>query len=80
MTNSLPNPATPPEPPPVVPGQVLAGKFRIERVVGEGGMGIVAEATHLQLDERVALKFLRREVMKLPDVVARFDREAREAG
>ncbi len=58
---------------------MLAGKFRIERVVGEGGMGIVAEATHLQLDERVALKFLRREVMKLPDVVARFDREARSA-
>jgi len=79
LTNSLPNPATPPEPPPVVPGQVLAGKFRIERVVGEGGMGIVAEATHLQLDERVALKFLRREVMRLPDVVARFDREARSA-
>ena len=42
-------------------------------------MGIVAEALHLQLDERVALKFLRREVMKLPDVVARFDREARAA-
>ncbi len=69
----------PAEAPPVVPGQVLAGKFRIERVIGEGGMGIVAEATHLQLDERVALKFLRREVMKLPDVVARFDREARSA-
>ncbi len=68
-----------PEPPPVVPGQVLAGKFRIERVIGEGGMGIVVEATHLGLDERVALKFLRREVMKLPDVVARFDREARAA-
>ena len=42
-------------------------------------MGIVVEATHLGLDERVALKFLRREVMKLPDVVARFDREARAA-
>ncbi|HSQ61629.1 MAG TPA: protein kinase [Polyangiaceae bacterium] len=65
--------------PPVVPGQVLAGKFRIERVIGEGGMGIVAEAMHLQLDERVALKFLRREVMSMPDVVARFDREARAA-
>ncbi len=63
--------------PPVVAGQVLAGKFRIERVIGEGGMGIVAEATHLGLDERVALKFLRREVMSMPDVVARFDREAR---
>jgi len=69
----------PPEPLPVVPGQVIAGKFRVERVIGEGGMGIVCEATHLGLDERVALKFLRREVMRLPDVVARFDREARAA-
>ena len=68
-----------PEPMPVVPGQVLGGKFRVERIIGEGGMGIVAEATHLGLDERVALKFLRREVMKVPDVVARFDREARAA-
>ncbi len=66
-----------PEAPPVVPGQVLSGKFRIERIIGEGGMGIVVEATHLGLDERVALKFLRREVMRMPDVVARFDREAR---
>ncbi len=76
MSSSHPT-VTSPEPPPVVPGQVLAGKFRIERIVGEGGMGVVAEAMHLQLDERVALKFQRREVMKLPDVVARFDREAR---
>jgi serine/threonine protein kinase len=65
--------------PPVEVGQVLAGKFRIERMIGEGGMGVVAEATHLGLDERVALKFLRREVMQMPDVVARFDREARAA-
>jgi serine/threonine protein kinase len=62
---------------PVVPGQVLNGKFRIERVIGEGGMGIVVEATHIQLEERVALKFLRREVMKMPEVVGRFDAEAR---
>ena len=79
LTLPFPNTATNPEPPPVVPGQVLAGKFRIERIVGEGGMGIVAEATHLQLEEKIALKFLRREVMKMPDVVARFDREARSA-
>jgi serine/threonine protein kinase len=76
LSTSHPNSA---EPPPVVPGQVLAGKFRIERIIGEGGMGIVAEATHLQLDELVALKFLRREVLKMPDVVARFAREARSA-
>ena len=39
------------------PGVVLAGKFRIERVLGQGGMGVVVAAHHLQLDERVALKF-----------------------
>ena len=63
----------------VTPGQILAGKFRVERVIGEGGMGIVVEATHLALDQRVAIKFLRQEARMLPDVVARFDREARSA-
>ena len=42
----------------VVEGQVLAGKYRMERVLGQGGMGAVVAATHLQLGERVALKFL----------------------
>jgi serine/threonine-protein kinase len=65
--------------PVVRPGDVLGGKFRVERIVGEGGMGVVVEATHLQLDERVAIKFLRRDAMALPDVVARFDREGRAA-
>ncbi len=65
--------------PVVQPGDVLGGKFRVERVIGEGGMGIVVEATHLQLDERVAIKFLRRDAMAQPDVVARFDREGRAA-
>jgi len=63
----------------LTPGQVLAGKFRVERVIGQGGMGIVVEATHLALDQRVAIKFLRHEARLLPDVVARFDREARSA-
>ena len=39
------------------PGDVLAGKYRVERVLGAGGMGIVVAAHHLQLDEKVALKF-----------------------
>jgi serine/threonine-protein kinase len=64
---------------PVHPGQVLEGKFRIERIVGEGAMGLVAEATHLNLDERVALKFLRREARERPNIVMRFAREARAA-
>jgi eukaryotic-like serine/threonine-protein kinase len=43
---------------PVQIGDVLAGKYRVDRVIGFGGMGVVAAATHLQLEERVALKFL----------------------
>jgi serine/threonine-protein kinase len=61
------------------PGQVIADKFRIDRILGEGGMGVVVAATHLQLDERVALKFLRTEVNERPDLVKRFTQEARAA-
>jgi len=61
------------------PGDVLAGKYRVERVLGKGGMGIVVEAHHLQLDERVALKFLLPEGLKDAEAIARFDREARAA-
>ena len=63
----------------VEPGQVLAGKYRIERVLGVGGMGVVVAAHHLQLDERVALKFLLPEALHNPEAVARFAREARAA-
>lgn len=63
----------------VFPGDVLAGKFRIERILGRGGMGVVVAATHLQLDEKVALKFLLPEALKHPEAVARFEREARAA-
>ncbi len=60
-------------------GQILAGKFRIERILGQGGMGVVVAATHIQLDERVALKFLLPEALANPEAVARFAREARAA-
>ena len=67
--------------PPGLPrvGEVVAGKFRIERLLGEGGMAHVVEATHLLLDERVALKFLRAEVLLRSDIVARFAQEGRAA-
>jgi hypothetical protein len=39
-------------------GQIVAGKYRVERVLGIGGMGVVVAAHHLQLDEKVAIKFL----------------------
>ena len=64
----------------VQPGQILAGKYRVERVLGEGGMGIVIAAHHLHLDKRVALKFLRPEVAANREIVARFSNEARSAG
>src|SRR4051812_5458793 len=63
----------------VTEGQVLAGKYRVERVLGEGGMGVVVAARHLQLDERVALKFMRPEALMNSEAVARFAREARAA-
>jgi eukaryotic-like serine/threonine-protein kinase len=61
------------------PGQVLLGKYRIERVLGVGGMGAVVLATHLQLEERVAIKFLLSSVARQPDMVERFLREGRTA-
>jgi serine/threonine-protein kinase len=42
----------------VVEGQLLAGKYRVEKVLGVGGMGVVVVARHIQLDSKVALKFL----------------------
>jgi serine/threonine protein kinase len=58
------------------PGDVVAGKFRVERILGEGGMGYVVAARHLQLGQMVALKFMRDEVCT-PDYKSRFLREAR---
>src|SRR5580692_7601996 len=63
----------------VRPGEILAGKYRLERMLGRGGMGIVVAAHHLQLDEKVALKFLLPEALGNPEAVARFVREARAA-
>jgi len=68
-----------PQPAPVKPGDVLDGKYRVERVLGVGGMGVVVAATHVQLETRVALKFLLPEVLGHPQVVQRFAREARAA-
>ena len=62
-----------------VPNEVLAGKYRIARLIGEGGMGIVAEAVHLGLGHRVALKLLKTSMVR-PDHRERFFREARAAG
>jgi serine/threonine-protein kinase len=59
------------------PGDVLAGKYRVEKVLGVGGMGVVVAARHAKLDELVALKVLRPQVLRSRDDVARFLREGR---
>ncbi|MEI9949139.1 MAG: serine/threonine-protein kinase [Pseudomonadota bacterium] len=63
----------------VYAGQILGGKYRVDRVLGAGGMGMVVAATHLQLDERIAIKFLLPEALRNPEAVARFGREAKAA-
>jgi eukaryotic-like serine/threonine-protein kinase len=62
------------------PGEIIAGKYAIVKVLGEGGMGIVYEATHLRLRQRVAVKMLQREMLAHEIIVSRFEREARAAG
>src|ERR1019366_394325 len=58
-------------------GDVVAGKYRIGSVVGAGAMGTVVAARHVLLEEAVAIKFLRPEVLGHDEAVPRFLREAR---
>jgi serine/threonine-protein kinase len=63
----------------MAPGTVLGGKYRVDRVLGQGGMGVVLAARHLQLDQPFALKVMLSEYSRHPEAVARFLREARAA-
>src|SRR3712207_2903944 len=56
---------------------IIAGRFRIEREIGKGGMGTVYLATHLGLERPVAVKVLKAEFTTDPNVAERFMREAR---
>jgi serine/threonine-protein kinase len=58
-------------------GDVLAGKYRVERVLGFGGMGMVVSAMHLELDQHVALKFMLPDSARVAQHVERFIREAK---
>src|SRR5262249_54967047 len=64
---------------PVSPGDILAGKYRVERVLGAGGMGVVVVATHLELGELRAIKFMTPSALEDADMVERFEPEARSA-
>src|SRR2546421_606358 len=59
------------------PGDVIAEKYVVEKVIGEGGMGCVVAARHAQLDHRVAVKFLHDDVLGHGEAVPRFLREAK---
>jgi len=61
------------------PGRVLDGKYRVERELGVGGMGVVVAARHVSLDQRVAIKALAKDALKNAQAVERFSREARVA-
>jgi serine/threonine-protein kinase len=64
---------------PVSVGETIAGKYRVEGMIGEGGMGVVLAARHMQLDDKVAIKLLRPEALEHRDTRERFAREARAA-
>jgi eukaryotic-like serine/threonine-protein kinase len=68
---------SPAEEPNVSPGDVLAGKYFVTRVIGRGGMGVVVEAKHAELHERVAIKVLHRRYLDNAEALARFQHEAR---
>ncbi len=58
-------------------GDVIADKYRLERVIGAGGVGVVFAATHLALDQRVAVKLLQRAALGSDENLARFSREVK---
>jgi serine/threonine-protein kinase len=66
-------------PAPVKEGDVLDGKYLVERILGLGGMGVVVAAKHLQLEQQVAIKFVLPHALRDGEAMERFAREARAA-
>jgi serine/threonine-protein kinase len=60
-------------------GVVLAGRYVVKSRIGEGGMGLVYEGLHRDIDKQVAIKVLRDDLSRRPEVVARFRQEAKSA-
>src|SRR5687767_5110904 len=61
-------------------GEVIAGKYRIDNLIGEGGMGAVFAATHAVTGRRLAVKWLLPDIARNSDAVQRLFREAQAAG
>ncbi len=64
---------------PSLVGQILDGRYRITRKLGEGGMGEVYAADHVHIEKRFAIKLLRQEIVSNPEAVTRFRQEARSS-
>ena len=64
---------------PSLVGQILDGRYRITRKLGEGGMGEVYAAEHVHIEKRFAIKLLRPEIVSNPEAVTRFRQEARSS-
>jgi eukaryotic-like serine/threonine-protein kinase len=79
MTQASGPPGSTLRPAPPSPGDVLAGKYRVEDTVGKGGMGVVLSAQHLQLGQKVAIKLLLANPSEREPASTRFLREARAA-
>src|SRR6185312_2422228 len=63
----------------IAAGQVIAGKYLLERPLASGGMGLVWVVRHLQLDALMAAKFINAQFATSPVARGRFEREARAA-
>ena len=63
----------------IQPGELLANKYRVDRVLGEGGMGVVIAATNEALRQKVAIKLLRPGALENNEALGRFKREAQAA-
>ncbi len=60
-------------------GTVVSGRFRVDDLIGQGGMGKVYRARHLALERTVVLKMLKPQLLEDPTLVGRFEREAKAA-
>jgi serine/threonine-protein kinase len=75
VTSTLP----PPPPPPDLTGTIVAGKYRVERILGRGAMGSVWFATHTSLGHAVAVKFIHPDLARSAQARRRFETEAKAA-
>jgi serine/threonine-protein kinase len=60
-------------------GTIIDGKYRLDKLLGEGGMGSVYAATHVFMDKHVAVKLIHSELAHIEEVAKRFEREARSS-